>query len=88
MQLVQTCVELSVVKTYWNSNPASVTAKRPNIQVKPNRGLKIINAFKVFLKGIKCKTAFKLQFPFGAILCNIDFAWNKVTSFELFVNCN
>ena len=68
VQLIQTCMELRMVKTYWNTNPASVTAKRPNIQVKPRRGHKIINDLRVFLKRNETQMkVLKLRFYFGDV---------------------
>ena len=57
-----------MVKTYWNTNPASVTTKRPNIQVKPRRGYKIINDLRVFLKRNATQMkVLKLRFYFGDV---------------------
>ena len=38
-----------MVNIYWKTNPASVTANKPNIQVTPSRGERITQALRLFL---------------------------------------
>ena len=54
---IQTCVELRMVNMYWNTSRASVTAKRPNTQVKPSRGVKMKNDLRLFLNREKHNNA-------------------------------
>ena len=42
-----------MVNMYWNTNPASVTTNKPNTQVKPNRGERMMHALKLFLNKTK-----------------------------------
>ena len=42
--MMNTCNELTMVKMYWNTSPASVTLKTPNTQVIPKSGNKTTHA--------------------------------------------